>query len=510
MSDGGEPVAGDVGGARPARRGAAWIRVRLERTFVLCGWVATAVLALAGVVALGSVFCEPGFVGIPRAPGAASAASAAPSTDDEADRLFVCLALSGGGTRAGALSLGALEALRDTEIEWPPESGRRVSLLDEVDVISAVSGGAFTAAAFGLGGHEVFESFRTDVLERDLTGEIARRIADPRTWFRLARGDYSRIDIAADLYAEELFGRATFGSMAQRPRVVISATNVSTGGRFAFTEASFDLIGADLSSFPVGYAVAASSAFPILLSPLTLAVHAVPEGYTFPADLERALEAGPLTPPRRRFELARDLAPYVRERESHRFVHLLDGGLADNLGLRHVIESWQRGDIRQRLNRGSIERLLVVVVNAKAAPTASHDGQRAPPGVVDVGYETATISMENYTFETVEVMADLFDARRRAQTDLAAANARIRLANERLVAAGLDPVPEFHELPREVGLDLVEVTLEQVPDPERRARLLAVPTRLTLPAATVGELIDAGRELVQSHPQMQSFLKSIE
>src|ERR1700735_4670066 len=57
------------------------------------------------------------------------------------NKLFVCLAFSGGGTRAAALAYGAMLALRQTRIDWPRKGE---TLLDEVDCISSVSGGSFT------------------------------------------------------------------------------------------------------------------------------------------------------------------------------------------------------------------------------------------------------------------------------------------------------------------------------------------------------------------------------
>src|SRR5450631_516970 len=62
---------------------------------------------------------------------------------DNSDELFVIVTFSGGGTRAAALAYGVLEALRDTAIQW---RGRTLALLDEVDVISSISGGSFPAA----------------------------------------------------------------------------------------------------------------------------------------------------------------------------------------------------------------------------------------------------------------------------------------------------------------------------------------------------------------------------
>src|ERR1700758_3689956 len=47
---------------------------------------------------------------------------------------LVILAFSGGGTRAAAFAYGVLETLRDIEVS--SSSGRKTTLLDEVDVIS--------------------------------------------------------------------------------------------------------------------------------------------------------------------------------------------------------------------------------------------------------------------------------------------------------------------------------------------------------------------------------------
>src|SRR5262245_47650267 len=66
---------------------------------------------------------------------------------DNSRELLLVLLFSGGGTRAAALAYGTLEALRDTTVTT---DGKEHSLLSEVDYISAVSGGAITAAYYGL------------------------------------------------------------------------------------------------------------------------------------------------------------------------------------------------------------------------------------------------------------------------------------------------------------------------------------------------------------------------
>jgi NTE family protein len=83
---------------------------------------------------------------------------------DNAEELFVILAFSGGGTRAAAFSYGVLEALRDTQVTI---GGQQRRLLDEVDVITSVSGGSYTAAYYGLFGERIFEDFKEKFLYRD-------------------------------------------------------------------------------------------------------------------------------------------------------------------------------------------------------------------------------------------------------------------------------------------------------------------------------------------------------
>ena len=70
---------------------------------------------------------------------------------------LVVLAFSGGGTRAAAFSYGVLETLRSVEIV--AKTGHKTRLLDEVDVITGVSGGSFTALAYGLYGEKLFDEY---------------------------------------------------------------------------------------------------------------------------------------------------------------------------------------------------------------------------------------------------------------------------------------------------------------------------------------------------------------
>ena len=163
--------------------------------------------------------------------------------------LFICLEFSGGGTRAAALSYGVLNLLHDTRITW---KGVEKTLLDEVDCISSVSGGSFTAAYYGLFGDRLFTDFRTRFLEADVQRALFWQLFIPTNWIRLASPYFSRIDLAAEYYDEALFDKQTFATLtagSRRPFIILNATNLANGERFEFTQEQFDFLASDLSTY---------------------------------------------------------------------------------------------------------------------------------------------------------------------------------------------------------------------------------------------------------------------
>jgi len=152
------------------------------------------------------------------------------NTGTRVNDLNVTLAFSGGGTRAAAFSYGVLKALRDTVVTI---DGRPVRLLDEIDTITSVSGGSFTAAYYGLYGERIFTDFEPDFLRRDVEQALLDSLFNPLNWFRSS----GRTERAIEYYEEHLFHGATFADMRQenRPLVVISRSCRSTSGCCART-----------------------------------------------------------------------------------------------------------------------------------------------------------------------------------------------------------------------------------------------------------------------------------
>ena len=408
----------------------------------------------------------------------------APAADTAADdEVLVVLAFSGGGTRAAALSYGVLDELRRTSITI---GGRTRSLLSEVDVISSVSGGSFTSAYYALNGETIFDPaspfhrrFLYHPVQRDLVSHAIHR---PSNWNKLR----SRVEIAAARYAHELYGDATFGTLAagRRPYLILNATDMGQSARFEFTQEQFDLLCADLSAFPIARAVAASSAFPGLLNSMTIDTYNREGcGYTGPGSEGPAATDWVTVAERegaanyRRFRAATELLAYRDPDRRH--LHLLDGGLTDNVGVRSIIRSLQTTDVpigpgrvitalnlKRMINNERIRHLVAIVANARTSKMTTIDRKKAGPGSIGVIGSTAGVPMSSYSYESMSLLRE------------------IGLESE-LNKPGF---PSFH---------LFEVAFENIADEEERAFFANMGTNFELDRFEVDCLVDRGRRLLR-------------
>ena len=256
---------------------------------------------------------------------------------------LVVLAFSGGGTRAAALSYGVLEELRRTPIPANGRTGQQAhSFLDEVDVVAGVSGGSFTALAYALYGERLFSEFEPRFLKRDVQGELIARALSPRNWTRLGSDSYGRSELAADYYDEILFGGATFADLIERrdsPFALVTGTDLSTGARFEFSQEHFDLLCSKLDVVRLARAAATSSAVPVVLSPVTYRNYGGGCGAPMPSWVDDIVKAdAPARPAGRallRYREIEDLSDSARRP----YIHVVDGGVSDNLGLARCARS---------------------------------------------------------------------------------------------------------------------------------------------------------------------------
>lgn len=318
-----------------------------------------------------------------------------PQSVQQDEEAFVFVALSGGGTRAAAVSWKALESLREIPYSYRDKNGKMVvsTLADEIDYISGISGGSFAAAAWCLY-RDNMDLFRNRFIERNIQGELAKGLFYP-PWqiLRLLSPKYDRINMASELYDRTVFDSKTFGDLPAHPKLWIHATHLALGARFTFTRDFFDLLDSDLSRYPIGYACAASSAFPILLSPITVI------NYGERTDLSRDDEYR-MAKLNARKDIEKDY--YARMREfyndkTNRYMHLADGGLVDNQGLQAIVDQFEtNGIINKKLNDrdNPLKRLIIINVNAGVHPEDLSCKSPNAPHVTSVIKYTMVTSMD--------------------------------------------------------------------------------------------------------------------
>jgi NTE family protein len=399
--------------------------------------------------------------------------------------LMIALFFSGGGTRAAAFAYGVLRELSAT----PVPGGRR--MLDEVTTINAVSGGSFTAAYFCLYGDRIFSDFEGKFLKYDVQGTLYRRFLSPLNATRLLSASYGRSDLAAEFYDEQLFHGATFGDLAKtnapRPYLVINATNICTATPVQFTQSQFDLIGSDLSRFPIARAVAASSAVPLLFSPIILKNYAdrVPAGNSLLLEPAGGADifAG------YRASLTETYRGY-RDAAEHPYIFLMDGGLADNLSLRNLLDvvilsgGWDA--TLERMRRRGITKLAIIVVNAAVDPKMDWAHLDATPGFRSVIMAFSGSAINRNNKETVALVEGSL-AQWQAQQAARRAGAE-------------EPTKVY----------FVTVDFHSVQDPAEKAFFDGIPTNFELPPETVDRLVQAGGQILRAAPSYRTLLKDLE
>jgi NTE family protein len=441
---------------------------------------------------------------------------------------FIILTFSGGGTRAAALAYGVLQHLRQARIDV----GRK-SLLDEVDVISSVSGGSFTAAYYGLFGEQAFfRDFDDAVLNRKIERDLTLRIVAPWNWPRLLSPRFGRSDLASEYYDRQIFAGRTFADMPRRrPFIILNATDISLGAQFSFTQDDFDRLCSDLSGVHVARAVTASSAFPVAFTPLTLVNYSTPacNATAMPGWVAEAAKDFETAPSR--YERAKTWLSY-QDAKQRPFVHLSDGGLADNIGLRGpeaaITTSDPTWSLLRKASKREVRRIAVIVVDAKPQDERELDRSARPPSIAAVLNAAATNPMENYSADSVELLREQFNRWTQAESNFTnryaqatrrcdefasqlCASSRARATCEerrrtecygqfRETEADRPPSPTLYE---------IHVRLEAIKDPDLRKRLQGVKTALQLPRDQVDALISAAATLLDESPDYQRLVHDL-
>lgn len=376
----------------------------------------------------------------------------------------VFVAMSGGGTRAAALSYGVLKGLKELELQT--QAGQS-SLLDEIDFISSVSGGSFTAAYYGLYGDKLFTDFENDFLYNDIGSDLFWRLWNPGLWFSFS----GRTEQTVAYYQDRLFKGATFADFdqANSPLVIINATDLSRGVRFSFTQEYFNLLCSNISTYPVANAVTASSAVPIMFNPIVLKNHSGCGNQAL-LDLEREERANYFT------QSTRDGLKSYSDKGEREYIHLVDGGITDNLGLLAIYDIINVSDEHyiKKLQSAIKPQLVAISIDASTKPDSAMDHSPKEPSLAD----------------TINFMTDV----------------QVHRLNEVSRALYRYDLQNFEKTGATTTY-FVNISLSDIEDPVLKQYLNNIPTDLELEAEQVDALIAEGMRQVRENPEIARFLR---
>ena len=409
--------------------------------------------------------------------------------------MLVAVTLSGGGARAAAFGFGVLSAMQESRFHW---NGRDNTLLDATDVVSGVSGGSIMAAYFAAYGIDGLPKFEEDFLRKNFQNSLIQQTLQPGNLIDMSSPWIGRSHLLARRL-DTLFGGMTFGDVERRPRhpqLFITATDMSLGTSFEFTWDQFSLICSNLANVPLSFAVAASSAVPLLLSPMTLHNHAgrcddegSDAGVAMPVQQQGPTQAKSA---RVRLYLTHELT--YRDTLRRPYIHLVDGGLADNLGIQRLLDRTLGGGLNNafaevNMAPGSIRKLVLITVNSERDPAFNIDQSDTVPGPLQVVDSLLFGTGARATRETQEYLQDITDQWRKALAARAPG-----------LTEAFAPDAQIH---------VVQVNLRDAPDEAARRRLLQVPTAFSISHSEVTELINAGGSVLRNSAEYKTLMQSL-
>jgi NTE family protein len=390
--------------------------------------------------------------------------------------ITLILTFSGGGTRAAAMSYGVLEELRDTTIQINGASKR---LLDEVDVISSVSGGSFTSAFYGLHGDKIFDIFEGQFLRVDIEKPLVHSLINPLHWFT-SKG---RTERTIEYYEKTLFHGATYADMMQpgRPITVINTSDLAYGVRFSFIQEYFNFLCSDLTDFPIARAVAASSAVPILFNPVVIENYDACGDYAsaWPEDVLEHAQQDP------EFAMLYNGLKSYANKTQRKYIHFVDGGITDNIGLRAPYDTISLAGgahaFFKKVKGKAPQHLVLVSVNASTSPVKNMDVTNKQPSIVEAVSAMSGVQLHRYNAATFELVKSQFG-----------------LWADELSAPG-----------HKVDVHFVQVAFEDIIHPELKLFLNKIPTSFNLTDEEVDTLIKTARSLLRENRDFQNLLTEL-
>jgi NTE family protein len=403
----------------------------------------------------------------------------------------IVLSLSGGGLRAAAFSHGVLTALTTAKT---PEG----DLLDDVALISSVSGSSITAAYYGLNGRAGLPRFRDEVLVPGFESGMRLSLLNPANLLRMLGGGLNARENFGDVLDRKVFHGATFADLyrSSPAGIRIHSTDLYHRVPFPFLPPLFLVLCSDLSRYSVADAVAASMAVPMLFAPVvirTFPEHCRP----LPPEVARIKE---------RIDSTLTLNAIARATDGYReprvrYIKLADGGLTDNfavstLTLSRIVYGTPYAPMSER-DAVRIRRLLVIVVDASRGPSGDWVDREAGPTGMDLALSGTDAAVDSAARLAADAFGQMIEQWQNSVITF-------RCGLEPADVARLGGPADWSC--RDVKFTLAHLSVHGLESPHKE-RIDAIPTRLTLSLDQVDATIDGARAGTLALPQLRAYMR---
>jgi NTE family protein len=245
----------------------------------------------------------------------------------------------------------------------------------------------------------------------------------------------------------------------------------------------------------VSRAAAASSAVPVALTPIALRNYAGSCDFRMPKDLEKILIEQDIT--QRQFHYVNNLRPYL-DSKNRKFIHLVDGGVADNLGLRTALDRVLLfGDFWSTLKFNRIEnthKVVIIIVNAETEVDKKLSIIGKLPGIGAMLSSYSSIAITRYNFETVMLLRESFGRwTREVQENRCAGK----------------PVSTEPGACGDIKFYLIEVKFDALKDEYERSYFKQLPTSFKLKPEVVDELRQVASGILNESAEYQRLLNDL-
>lgn len=397
---------------------------------------------------------------------------------------LVIMTFSGGGSRAASLGYGVLEQFQNVSVR-PTEKGS--TLLQNIDIVYGVSGGSVLAAYFALEGQDIIPKFKNSFLKKNFQKKVINEVFSVSNVPRLTSPQFGRSDLLQEQLNLALYRGKKFADLEQRkgPFAVINATDMVAGQEVSFTQDFFDWLCIDLNDVEIARAVAASSAVPLIFSPITQNNH----GGACQAESKKELLTQMKVGNRlwlNNFEAMKKRMASYQNNEEKPYLHLVDGGLTDNLGLASLLDMSNLLTVKKlyaELKNYNLRNIVVVNVNAQSELSSHIDKSADVPGIKEVVNTVINVPIDKTTESTVKYSQKFSDQW----------NAYAK-----------------HKKGAKIKAYFVNLSLKDLPEGQLKNDVLNIGTSFYLPQSDVDKLREAAKILLEQSKEYHKALKALQ